>query len=40
MNQFPPGPWESYWGHFEFFTKIHGDIRNFVFVADVIDAGD
>ncbi len=31
MNQCPPGPQVFHWGRFEFFSKIRGDIRKWIF---------
>ncbi len=39
MNQFPLAPEYSV-GQFWIFTKIRGDIRNFVFVAGVVVTGE
>ncbi len=40
MNQCPPGPQVFHWGRFEFFAKIRGDIREWIFIAGVNDTGD
>ncbi len=40
MNQCPPGPQVLHWGHFEFFLKIRGDIREWIFIAGVVGVND
>ncbi len=40
MNQCPPDPQVFLWGRFEFFAKIRGDIREWIFIAGVVDNGD
>jgi hypothetical protein len=37
--QVSPGPLNFPLGPLRFFSKIRGDIRNFVFIASVVDAG-
>ncbi len=32
MNQCPPSPQVFHWSHFEFFSKIRGDIRELLFI--------
>jgi hypothetical protein len=40
MNQCPPGPQVFHWCLFEFFSKILGDICEFMFITGVKDTGD
>ncbi len=40
MNQFLLGPWVSHKDHFIFFSKIHGDILEWMFINRVNNIGD
>ncbi len=40
MNQFLPGRLVFFWAISIFFTKIDGDICNFVFITDINDTGN
>ncbi len=39
MNQCPPGP-QIFLGPFWFFSKIRKDIREWIFIAGVVDTGN
>ncbi len=40
MDSVPPGPQVFHWSHFEFLSKIRGDIRELLFITGVKDTGN